>query len=658
MSKLPAFLFYFLLTISISLSSHPLDPLTPAEFTAVQTAVRAHYSSSHTSIAFHYIGLKDPPKSAVLSHLHHPSAVPPPRRAFIIARVNHSTTHELTVDLTGNNKISDQVYTGPGYPIFTTKEQLAASALAVGHPPFLESVRKRGLKLGEIVCQSYGIGWFGEQGKGSRIVKVMCNYLDGTVNLYMRPVEGITVTVDLDRMEIIGYRDRAIVPVPKADGTDFRGSKQRPPFGPSVNDIDVVQPNGPSFQIDGHRIRWANWDFHLGFDMRAGPIISLASIFDVQKQKFRRVLYRGFVSELFVPYMDLTEEWYYRTYFDAGEYGYGSYASSLLPGADCPANAVFMEAYFPDEDGNPQQLPNAFCIFERYAGDIMWRHTETATPEVVTEVRRDVSLVVRMVSTVGNYDYINDWEFKQSGSIKVTVGLTGVLEVRGSEYTHKDQIHGESYGPVLAENTIGSNHDHFLTYHLDLDVDGEQNSFSKSKLETVRVLNSTTSPRKSYWRAVVETAKTESDAKINLAGSEQIDFTFVNPNKKTDVGNSVGYRLVPGSVVSPLLSDDDYVQIRGAFTKYNVWVTPYNESEKWAGGVYVDQSRGDDTLAKWSLGDREIENRDIVLWYTLGIHHVPCQEDFPVMPTLSSGFELRPNNFFERNPVLKAFVSL
>lgn len=152
---------------------------------------------------------------------------------------------------------------------------------------------------------------------------------------------------------------------------------------------------------------------------------------------------------------------------------------------------------------------------------------------------------------------------------------------------------------MLAENTIGVRHDHFLTYHLDLDIDGDANSFLKSNLRTIRSQDPDY-PRRSYWTVVTETAKTEADARIKF-GFQQDELVVVNPNQRTRMGNPVGYRLIPKSTTSPLLSADDYPQIRGAFSNYNVWVTPYNRSEKWASGLYTDQSHGDDTLATWSL---------------------------------------------------------
>lgn len=125
-----------------------------------------------------------------------------------------------------------------------------------------------------------------------------------------------------------------------------------------------------------YNCRWANWEFHLGFDMRAGMVISLASILDADKGKPRQVLYRGFVSEIFVPYMDPNEEWYFHTFIDAGDFGLGVSASPLQHGTDCPANAEYFDSYYSDEDGRPVKAQDVICVFERYAGDIAWRHTE------------------------------------------------------------------------------------------------------------------------------------------------------------------------------------------------------------------------------------------------------------------------------------------
>ncbi|EPS62725.1 primary amine oxidase, partial [Genlisea aurea] len=401
-------------------------------------------------------------------------------------------------------------------------------------------------------------------------------------------------------------------------------------------------------------IRWEEWSFHISFDMRAGVIISLASIFDHEKNESRSVLYRGFVSELFVPYMDLTEEWYYRTFFDAGENGFGLCASPLVPGKDCPEKSVFIDGYYVSGDGSGVKIPNAVCVFERRdSGDLLWRHTEVLLQPPVVVVKPEVSLVVRMVSTVGNYDYVVDWEFRRTGAIKVTVGLTGLLEVRGTQYRHRDEVQEEEiYGTLLTENTIGTNHDHFLIFHLDLDVDGRNNSFLKSTLETAVVEETSSRRRRSYWRVRSETAKTESDARISLNGGPASEYSVVNGNERSGVGNPMGYKLVHGGGIGPLLWEGDYPQIRGGFSKYNVWVTPYDGSEKWAAGLYADQSRGDDGLAPWSSRDRGIENEDIVMWYSMGIHHAPCQEDFPIMAAVTKSFELRPNNFFRRNPSL------
>jgi primary-amine oxidase len=206
------------------------------------------------------------------------------------------------------------------------------------------------------------------------------------------------------------------------------------------------------------------------------------------------------------------------------------------------------------------------------------------------------------------------------------------------------------YGRFIAENTVGIDHDHFFSFRLDFDIDGTANSFVRDKIQMKRLPPD--NPRKSLWVAEPEIAKTEEQAKALMSMEKPEDWRIINPNVKSSLGYPVGYELMPGENAMSLLAQDDYPQKRAGFTDYQIWATPYRENERYAAGDYPFQSKGGDGLPAWTKANRAIDNTDIVLWYTMGFHHVPHSEDWPVMPTVWHEFELKPVNFFDHNPAL------
>jgi len=256
-------------TVSCKPHRHPLDPLSAVELTAVRSAVLASPLVPDRPISFHYVGLDEPDKADVLSYASSSSSSHRrpvlPRRAFVVARAG-GRSHELRVDVTNTSApsvTSHAVHHGAGFPRFTTEEMAAAGALPPNYPPFVESVRRRGLNVSDVGCGVFSMGWFGgEAGKASsgRLTKMQCFVFGGatpTANFYARPLEGVTLLVDLDRMAVVGYRDRVVSPVPKAEGTDYRAAEVGPPFtGPVTAPGVVVQPEGSGVKIDGRVVRY------------------------------------------------------------------------------------------------------------------------------------------------------------------------------------------------------------------------------------------------------------------------------------------------------------------------------------------------------------------------------------------------------------------
>ena len=110
--------------------------------------------------------------------------------------------------------------------------------------------------------------------------------------------------------------------------------------------------------------------------------------------------------------------------------------------------------------------------------------------------------------------------------------------------------------------------------------------------------------------------------------------------------------LFPGENSVPYAAISSSVRRRAAFVNAHLWVTPYEPSEIYAAGDYINQSKGGEGLARWTRANRPIENKDVVLWYTMGVTHIPRPEEWPVMVCHKAGFKLMPNGFFVRNPAL------
>src|SRR5260370_18418494 len=207
------------------------------------------------------------------------------------------------------------------------------------------------------------------------------------------------------------------------------------------------------------------------------------------------------------------------------------------------------------------------------------------------------------------------------------------------------------YGTLIAPNLVAPMHSHFFNFRLDLDIDGEANDFMKLRLTQQRSAEGV--PRKSLWSLEHEMPETEKEARTRIDPAAPAAYHFVNENVESALGHHPGYMLMPsGSYAYSLLSADDPPFRRNAYVGYQLWVTPYDAVERYAGRRYAVMSNGSDTLDAGTARTRPIKNRDIVVWVTMGFHHIPRMEDWPVMPMHWTEFMLMPHNFFGHNPAV------
>ena len=146
--------------------------------------------------------------------------------------------------------------------------------------------------------------------------------------------------------------------------------------------------------------------------------------------------------------------------------------------------------------------------------------------------------------------------------------------------------------------------------------------------------------------------RNEVDARRNMDVQTARIWSVTNAAARNALGQPASFLLVPGSNSVPYTAPESPVRNRAQFINKHFWATRNNSDELYAAGTYPNQSKGGDGLPKFVANNETIDNEDVVVWYTLGVTHIPRPEEWPVMSVTHAGFKLLPGGFFNRNPAL------
>ncbi|MEY2431631.1 MAG: primary-amine oxidase [Acidimicrobiaceae bacterium] len=603
---------------------NPLEPLSADEI-AKAVAIFAHEGLIARVV------LDEPTKDELQT------GAPERRAAITLVPGPGAGVLEAIVSLTDDTVVSVD-HVPDVRPALLFEDSINAIVAVMENDEFQAAMKKRGIDdMAKVQLDPWPAGTFGiPQEEGRRITRVIAFLRDEpTDNGYGRPIEGVVAIVDMGRGEVLEVQDHGVVPIP-ADKGSYLAKDHQPRT--DLKPLEITQPEGPSFTIDGHHITWQGWSVRVSMDPYEGLVLHSLGYHD------RSIVHRASISEMVVPYGDPGPLHGWKNAFDAGEWGLGRMVNSLELGCDCLGEIRYLDAVFSDEHGNPQVHTNAICIHEEDYG-ILWKHWDMQGG--TTEVRRSRRLVISSISTVGNYEYGFYWYLYLDGTIQLEVKLTGIMSTMAVDPEADAPLHASMVAPGLA----APYHQHLFCARLDLDVDGAHNEVHEVDVVPDRP-DAEDNPMGNAFRPQVTRLESEQVAQRFVDPAKSRTWKIVNPDVRNGLGEPVAYKLVPGSTPTLLADPTSSVGRRAGFATRNLWVTPYQSDEIRAAGGYPNQSAGGDGLPQWTAADRSLVDTDVVLWYTFGVTHIPRPEDWPVMPVEYAGFSLVPVGFFDRNPAL------
>ncbi|KAJ7472719.1 amine oxidase catalytic domain-containing protein [Mycena latifolia] len=414
-----------------------------------------------------------------------------------------------------------------------------------------------------------------------------------------------------------------------------------------------VSFNGPRYRVDKENqwVTWMGWSVYLSFARDMGM-----SLWDV---RFRgeRILYEVAPQEALAVYSGSDPHQGSTVFLDGG-FGMGVSTRSLIAGYDCPSDALYLSG-ITHTAGGTMLREDAICVFERDSGKPISRHTGYMKGEMGAV--KGYELIIRTISTVGNYDYLFDYTFQLDGTLEVRISASGYLQ--GAWWDSSEH----EYGTRIRDTYMGSLHDHVINYKFDFDVAGTSNSLLAISLENEVVQQPWFAD--DDWGTDVHQQKlvrtmlrNESEALLDYPRNLQGLYVIVNEEKLNRWGYPRGYAIHPGMSPIHLTNlDSKRTQNNINFAKHHLAVSRRKDSEPSSSSMWNINLPGAPPVDFYKFFDGEsLEQEDLTAWVNLGMHHIPRAEDSPMTLTniATSSVLLTPFNFNDWDPSIDSLNAI
>ena len=404
-------------------------------------------------------------------------------------------------------------------------------------------------------------------------------------------------------MEVVGVDDHGVVPLPPQPGnyassgsrrrTTCRTSRRR---APDLKPLEITQPEGPSFTVDGPRGRVAEVAVPGRLHAARGPRPA--------RRRLRRRrhaaadplprLARGDVRPLRRPRADALLQERLRPgrvrHRLAGQLA-GRWA------ATASARSATSTASSTTRTASRSTIENAICMHEEDFG-IRWKHTDWRT-----ERRRGPPLAAA-------------GDLARSPPSATTSTASSGTSTRTARSSSRSSSPASSRparcapgerprtATLVAPGLYAPHHQHFFSVRLDMAVDGDANTVVRGGLRAAAA------PGRRTRTATPGSPSDAAGARVRGAAAASTRcvgrfWRIVNPAPSNALGDPVALQARPGRERrADVRSRTRASPQRAGFATEHLWVTPYDPAERYAAGDYPNQHPGGDGLPAYAAADR------------------------------------------------------